>query len=86
MPGHCRRGRICAPGDPFASRDNLQRLVEGLPVSIVALNRDRYGRIVALPTIGRLNLSCAQLQGGFAIYWRRYDAFKRLAKGCPAAR
>lgn len=85
LPGHCRKGRTCAPGDPYASRDNLARLVKGRTVYFVKLELDRYGRIVALPTAGHVNLACAQLRGGFAIYWRKYDHFQRLAKRCRAA-
>jgi endonuclease YncB( thermonuclease family) len=28
MPGACRPGRECTPGDPYASRDHLKSLTE----------------------------------------------------------
>jgi endonuclease YncB( thermonuclease family) len=27
LPGHCRPGRACTPGNPYASTDNLRRLI-----------------------------------------------------------
>src|SRR3546814_15093835 len=29
MPGHCRTGRVCAPGAPYASPDNLRQPASG---------------------------------------------------------
>ena len=29
MPGSCRQGRACAPGDPYAAKAALQRLIGG---------------------------------------------------------
>lgn len=28
MPGHCRKSRTCAPGDPAASKKALEKLVD----------------------------------------------------------
>ena len=86
LPGHCRKGRVCAPGDPFASKANLAAMIRGRIVRYEILSLDRYGRVVALPRAGRKHLACEQLRLGHAIYWRRYDAFRRLARACPAAR
>lgn len=27
LPGHCRPGRQCAPGDPYASTEDLRELI-----------------------------------------------------------
>lgn len=32
MPGHCRRGRACTPGDPYASKASVSGLVRGQAV------------------------------------------------------
>ena len=72
LPGHCRKGRACTPGDPYASTDNLAALLQSGPVSCRQVDVDRYGRSVALCSAGRRNLSCAQLAGGFAV--RRYGS------------
>jgi micrococcal nuclease len=85
LPGHCRGGRNCAPGDPFAAKANLAAMVAGRIVTWTPLELDRYGRTVALPIAGGRNLACSQLRGGFAVYWARYDKAKRLARSCPWA-
>lgn len=48
LPGHCRKGRVCVPGDGPASKRSLERMVRG-PVTIQPVTRDRYGRVVAQP-------------------------------------
>ncbi|MCC6828279.1 MAG: thermonuclease family protein [Novosphingobium sp.] len=70
LPGHCRQGRVCAPGDALASTANLQRLIGGAEVQCRKSDTDRYGRTVARCSAGGRDLSCAQLEGGFTI--RRY--------------
>lgn len=69
-PGHCRRGRECAPGDPQASTENLRRLIAGGNVQCLRTDTDVYGRTVARCKSAMGDLSCKQLEGGFAI--RRY--------------
>ena len=65
--GRCRPGRVCAPGDPVASTDNLRKLVQGNRVICEKTDTDRYGRTVARCTAGGTDLSCAQVEGGHAI-------------------
>lgn len=77
MPGHCRSGRTCVDGDPYASKANLERLMAGGIVECRQTDTDRYGRIVALCQVGGRDLSCAQVQGGHAII--RYGDL-----ACPA--
>lgn len=69
MPGHCRPGRKCTPGDPFAARDRLTALTRG-PVSCMPEDTDAYGRTVARCKGRDGDLSCAMVDGGFAV--RRY--------------
>lgn len=66
--GHCRPGRDCAPGDPTASTNNLRRLVRWSKVVCRQTDTDVYGRAVALCSAGQTDLSCAQVNGGYAIY------------------
>jgi endonuclease YncB( thermonuclease family) len=72
LPGHCRTGRRCTPGDPYASTRNLAALLYRGNVECRTIDHDRYGRIVADCSADRVDLSCSQLAGGFAV--RRYGA------------
>jgi endonuclease YncB( thermonuclease family) len=67
LPGHCRPGRTCVPGDPFASTENLRRIVQGRDLDCRKVDIDRYSRTVAFCAIGGRDLSCAQVRGGFAV-------------------
>jgi micrococcal nuclease len=82
LPGHCHGNRHCAPGDPFASKANLSRLVTGRRVTWQDLGRDRYGRTIAEATAGGVDLQCDQLRGGYAIYKPKWDNGKTLARTC----
>jgi micrococcal nuclease len=73
LPGHCEGHRQCAPGDPWASKQALERAVRGRWVRLDRHGQDRYGRTLAFAFVGNRNLSCTQLQGGFAVYVRRWD-------------
>ena len=73
MPGHCRAGRKCTPGDPFAARDRLVALTRG-PVSCASIDTDVYGRTVARCEGRQGDLSCAMVDGGFAV--RRYGVLR----------
>jgi endonuclease YncB( thermonuclease family) len=70
LPGHCRAGRACTPGDPYSSTDNLKRLVDAGPVRCTQTDTDVYGRIVARCSAGDVDLSCRQIEDGHAV--RRY--------------
>lgn len=79
MPGHCRAGRQCVPGDPYASAANLERLIARTSIVCRQTDTDHYGRIVALCTAGERDLSCEQVRYGFAV-----ERYGRLM--CPTAR
>lgn len=81
--GHCQSGRRCAAGNPIASRDNLRRLIARGPVRIDRVSKDRYGRTIAVVYAGGLDLSCAQLKAGHAIYRRDWDNGLRIGRTCP---
>lgn len=84
LPGHCRKGRACAAGDPFAARAALSALLANGPVMVRPLGRDRYRRIIAAVSAGGRDLSCAQLKGARAIYVARWDSRRAVAHACPA--
>lgn len=67
LPGHCRRGRECTPGDPYASTGNLQRLVAAQAVTCRPVDMDRYGRTVAYCEAAGRDLSCAQIGASAAV-------------------
>jgi len=67
MPGACRPGRACTPGDPYASRDHLAALTAGRAVECRQIDLDHYGRKVVQCFAGRVDLSCAMVRDGFAV-------------------
>jgi endonuclease YncB( thermonuclease family) len=67
MPGHCRSGRVCTPGDPFASTSHLRRLISSRPVECVEIDVDNYGRSVSFCSAGGEDLSCGQVRAGVAV-------------------
>ncbi|WP_375291012.1 thermonuclease family protein [Qipengyuania sp.] len=83
LPGHCRAGRRCAPGDPVAATDSLRAAMQSGPIRIIRMGRDRYGRTLGSVYAGEVNLSCLQIQTGNAVYVRRWDDGKVIAKTCP---
>ena len=85
LPGHCRPGRRCAPGDPFVSTASLADAIVGR-LTIHRVGRDRYGRTLALVSGGRGDLSCWQLTRRQAIYRPDWDNDGQLARFCRAAR
>ena len=82
--GHCRQGRVCAPGNPDAHRQALQRLAQAR-ISITPIKRDKYGRMVAIvQSVGGTNFSCAMLEAG-ASYVSRWDDRKIIWRSCPSS-
>ena len=84
LPGHCRKGRVCAPGDPVAATESLRAALRRGPVTIRRFGTDRYGRTLALVAAGRTDLSCWQLRARHAIYKPRWDNGGRVKAICPA--
>lgn len=70
LPGHCRPGRDCTAGDPYASTENLRRLIGLSELRCRQSDTDRYGRAIARCAAGDVDLSCGQLDHDQAI--RRY--------------
>ena len=82
MPGHCRRGRNCAPGDPIASRRSLANALRRGPITFRQLSSDRYGRVVGIVYAANVNLSCWQLGAQQAIYRRDWDRGRYVGAEC----
>jgi endonuclease YncB( thermonuclease family) len=76
MPGACRPGRDCVPGDPYASRDRLKALIGSGPLRCELIETDGYGRPVMRCWAGSTDLSCALVREGFAV-----ERYGRL--NCP---
>jgi endonuclease YncB( thermonuclease family) len=75
MPGSCRPGRHCTPGDPFAAKATLMGMIAGRTVRCDPVGKT-YNRIAAWCSIGGRDLSCAMVQSGHAI--RRYGRRRRV--------
>lgn len=83
LPGHCRQGRICAPGDPYGQRRALAHLAVG-PLTIVPLKIDKYQRMIArVRNANGSDLSCAMLAAG-ATYRSDWDENSIVARTCPS--
>ncbi len=82
LPGHCRRGRDCAPVDPFIPRDVLTYLlgqlddkrvwclqVDADPRTRKFDEADRWGRPVANCSVDGKSLSASLLGFGLVRAW-----------------
>jgi uncharacterized membrane protein YsdA (DUF1294 family) len=67
MPGSCRPGRACTPGDPYASRDHLAGLTTGKTVRCDQMDTDAYGRRVVRCRADAADISCAMVADGYAV-------------------
>lgn len=84
MPGHCRAGRTCVAGDPVAAKSGLSAMMRGKKIRLRRVGVDGYGRTLAMAYAGRVNLSCAQLAAGQAVYVAKWDAGGVVRQSCPA--
>lgn len=82
LPGHCRQGRDCVPGDPYASTLSLESALVGT-IRINRAGQDRYGRTLATASSDEGDLSCWQLEHGQAAYKPTWDDGKRVLRTCP---
>ncbi len=69
MPGACRAGRRCVDGDPFAARDYFRSPTRGKTLQCVQEDTDNYDRAIVNCTAGTVNISCAMIGSGDAV-WR----------------
>lgn len=82
LPGHCRKGRICVPGDPYRSQHSLARAMQGKRVTWQKFGTDRYGRPLVMIWAGPRNLACHQLATGNARYKIQWDDGLRIKRAC----
>ncbi len=67
MPGHCKEGRKCVEGDPYAAKDYLISLTRSI-VICTPIEEDHYGRTVATCKSEQSeNISCDMVKAGHAI-------------------
>lgn len=59
------------PGGPQAA-DALRRLIGKADPKCVQIDRDRYGRMVALCSVGSVDLSLSMVRAGYAAAWCYY--------------
>lgn len=86
LPGHCAKGRDCAPGDPYESTRSLESgMGNGSSLKIENVGTDRYGRTLAMVKGQGGDLSCWQLSHSEAIYMPKWDNGGRVAAACPDA-
>lgn len=84
MPGHCRAGRNCAPGDPFAAKAQMAAWVKGRSTRWIMLGTDHYGRQIGEAKVGNRDLQCGLLRAHLAIYKPRWDNRRTLRRTCPS--
>jgi len=75
--GHCRRGRVCTPGDPNRSKAALERLASRQTLSCRKVGTS-YNRVVAFCSVGGVDLSCAQVRAGQAV--KRYANKEKVCR------
>jgi micrococcal nuclease len=77
IKGHCRRGRVCVEGDPIASRDALQRLLDAGEVRCFGNRMDVYGRALVRcyvkTDVGQIDVNQGMLDLGMAQPYRRTE-------------
>lgn len=79
MPGSCRTGRACAPGDPYAAKAALKRLISGRTVQCQPVGTS-YNRVAAWCSVNGVDLSCAMIRNGHAVRLTQHDKGRRLCR------
>jgi endonuclease YncB( thermonuclease family) len=82
LPGHCRTGRVCAPGDPFKAKADMAALLASGKVQYRILKHDLYGRLVVVVYVEGKNASCTMIASGDAIFKPTWDARHIVKKEC----
>ena len=67
MPGACRPGRDCTPGDPYAAREQLAALTRGRSVTCEQVDTDHYGRRIVRCSANGVDLGCSMVASGRAV-------------------
>ena len=65
----CRKGRICAPGDGYASKAALTRILASGTVHCVQYGTDRYRRPLVRCRVNGQDIGQTMLSTGYAVTW-----------------
>ncbi len=79
MPGTCRKGRKCVPGNPYRAKAALERLALRKTLRCEKTGTS-YKRVTAYCSVGGVDLSCAMVRGGYAVRVPKYDRQRRLCR------
>lgn len=79
MPGACRKGRKCAPGNPYRAKAALERLALRKTLRCEKTGMS-YSRVTAYCSIDEVDISCAMVRSGHAIRVAKYDQQRRLCR------
>jgi micrococcal nuclease len=73
LPGHCRVGRACAPGNPYAAKQGLQWFLDR-GIRCKELGPDYYRRtLVQCVTKSDADLGDEMINLGYAVPYRSYQ-------------
>lgn len=79
MPGACRQGRVCAPGNPHQARAALVKLAAGKTLKCQKTGTS-WERVTAYCSADGRDLSCAMYRGGYAVRLEQFDRNRRLCR------
>jgi micrococcal nuclease len=71
MPGHCRRGRRCVEGDPYAAKQALQWFLDDDNLVCKPVGTDYYRRTLVECLDGGRSVNDSLIELGFAEVYRR---------------
>ena len=80
--GRCPPRRQCVAGDGQSAKRSLASALRLGPLRYQIVTHDRYGRAVVMAWVGRLNLSCWQLDQRRARYVARWDNGGLVRRAC----
>lgn len=63
----CPRHRTCTPGDGYASKRALERMLSQGEPRIVRMGQDKYRRTLARIYVNGVNVGCQMIEAGFAV-------------------
>jgi micrococcal nuclease len=78
MPGHCRGYRaahnLCAPGNPYAAKIQLQRFLDNLNTFCTPIGLDYYKRTLVECTYRNTDVGEQMIALGYAVPYERKQA------------
>lgn len=82
MPGHCRKNRVCAPGNPHESRASARSFLAQGQVRVERYSVDHYGRTIGDVVVRGQSLACWQVNKRQAIVQKKWGDYGVLRRGC----